>query len=93
MVKVLGDHVYGYEGLPEWTAANTSFCLEITVKEPAPPEPGKKRFQASEFFKLRYDQFLELFLSPHEPKLLRVTVEHPELQTIFRREIGSDFKH
>ena len=45
LVKVLGDHVYGYEGLPEWTAGNTSFCLEITVKDPTPPEPGKKKFK------------------------------------------------
>ena len=45
LVKVLGDHVYGYEGLPAWTADNTSFCLEITVKDPTPPEPGQRRFQ------------------------------------------------
>jgi putative transposase len=45
LVKVLGDHVYGYEGLPEWTEANTTFRLEITKKDPAPPEPGKKKFK------------------------------------------------
>ena len=45
LVKVLGDHVYGYEGLPEWTEANTKFRLEITVKDPTPPEPGKKKFK------------------------------------------------
>jgi putative transposase len=45
LVKVLGDHVYGYEGLPEWTAENMSFRLEITVKDPTPPEPGKRRFK------------------------------------------------
>lgn len=33
LVKVLGDHVYGYEGLPEWTKANTKFRLEITGKK------------------------------------------------------------
>lgn len=43
--KVLGDHVYGNEGLPEWTADNTTFRLEITVKDPTPQEPGKKKFQ------------------------------------------------
>ena len=31
--KVLGDHVYGYLGLPEWTQTNTSFRLEITGKK------------------------------------------------------------
>lgn len=30
--KVLGDHVYGYQGLPEWTQNNTNFRLEITGK-------------------------------------------------------------
>jgi putative transposase len=45
LVKVLGDHVYGYEGLPGWTEANTEFRLEITVKDPTPPEPGKKKFK------------------------------------------------
>lgn len=43
--KVLADHVYGYEGLPEWTAANTTFRLEITTKDPTPPNPGKKKFK------------------------------------------------
>ena len=38
--KVLGDHVYGYEGLPEWTASNTRFRLEITGKK-----AGEKGFQ------------------------------------------------
>jgi putative transposase len=38
--KVLGDHVYGYEGLPEWTAENTKFRLEITGKK-----AGEKGFQ------------------------------------------------
>jgi putative transposase len=45
LAKVLGDHVYGNEGLPEWTADNTTFRLEITVKDPTPQEPGKKRFK------------------------------------------------
>jgi putative transposase len=45
LVKVLGDHVYGNEGLPEWTAENTTFRLEITVKDPTPQEPGKKKFK------------------------------------------------
>ena len=40
LVKVLGDHVYGYEGLPEWTAANTKFRLEITGKK-----AGEKGFK------------------------------------------------
>jgi putative transposase len=31
--KVLGDHVYGYQGLPEWTETNTQFRLEITGKK------------------------------------------------------------
>lgn len=43
--KVLGDHVYGNEGLPEWTADNTTFRLEITVQDPTPQEPGKKKFK------------------------------------------------
>jgi putative transposase len=38
--KVLGDHVYGYEGLPEWAASNTTFRLEITGKK-----AGEKGFQ------------------------------------------------
>jgi hypothetical protein len=29
LVKVLGGHVYGYEGLPEWTAATMGFRLKI----------------------------------------------------------------
>ena len=45
LAKVLGDHVYGNEGLPEWTAENTTFRLEITVKDPTPPEAGKKKFR------------------------------------------------
>lgn len=45
LVKVLGDHVYGNEGLPEWTAANTKFRLEITVKDPTPQEAEKKKFK------------------------------------------------
>lgn len=45
LAKVLGDHVYGNEGLPEWTANNTTFRLEITVKDPTPQEPGKKKFK------------------------------------------------
>jgi putative transposase len=40
LVKVLGDHVYGYEGLPEWTKADTNFRLEITGKK-----AGEKGFQ------------------------------------------------
>jgi putative transposase len=38
--KVLGDHVYGNEGLPEWTEANTQFRLEITGKK-----AGEKGFK------------------------------------------------
>jgi putative transposase len=45
LVKVLGDHVYGYEGLPEWTVNNTSFRLEMTVKDTTPQEAGKKKFK------------------------------------------------
>jgi putative transposase len=45
LAKVLGDHVYGYEGLPAWTATNTAFRLEISVKDPTPKAPGKKKFQ------------------------------------------------
>lgn len=33
LVKVLGDHVYGNEGLPAWTKANTNFRLELTGKK------------------------------------------------------------
>jgi putative transposase len=33
LVQVLGDHVYGYEGLPKWTKANTNFRLELTGKK------------------------------------------------------------
>jgi putative transposase len=46
--KVLGDHVYGNEGLPEWTKNNTQFRLEITGKqaeEKAKREAGKKKFK------------------------------------------------
>ena len=45
LVKVLGDHVYGYEGLPEWTATNTGFRLEITAQEPQAKKLGKKPFK------------------------------------------------
>jgi putative transposase len=45
LAKVLGDHVYGNEGLPEWTAENTAFRLEITVKELTEKKPGKKEFK------------------------------------------------
>jgi len=45
LAKVLGDHVYGNEGLPEWTADNTTFRLEITVKDPTAQSPGKKKFK------------------------------------------------
>jgi putative transposase len=38
--KVLGDHVYGNEGLPEWTKENTRFRLEITGKK-----AGEKGFK------------------------------------------------
>jgi putative transposase len=40
LVKVLGDHIYGYEGLPEWAAANMKIRLEITGKK-----PGEKGFK------------------------------------------------
>jgi putative transposase len=45
LAKGLGDHVYGNEGLPEWTAEHTTFRLEITVKDPTPQEKGKKKFK------------------------------------------------
>lgn len=45
LVKVLGDHVYGYEGLPEWTAAQTTFRLEITTKETSVAKGEKKPFK------------------------------------------------
>jgi putative transposase len=38
--KVLGDHAYGNEELPEWTATNTGFRLEIRGKK-----AGEKGFQ------------------------------------------------
>ena len=45
LVKVLGDHVYGYEGLPEWTAAETAFRLQITRKEASVAKGEKKPFK------------------------------------------------
>ena len=42
--KVLGDHVYGNEGLPEWTKNNTQFRLEITGKL-ANKKAGEKKFK------------------------------------------------
>lgn len=45
LTKVLGDHVYGYEGLPEWTATQTAFCLEITKQEATVPKGAKKEFK------------------------------------------------
>lgn len=45
LVKVLGDHVYGYEGLPEWTAAQTTFRLEISTQEPPVAKGEKKPFK------------------------------------------------
>lgn len=45
LVKVLGDHVYGYEGLPEWAAANTAFRVECTGPDPAARGAGKKKFK------------------------------------------------
>jgi putative transposase len=38
--KVLGDHVYGNEGLPDWAKTNTKFRLEISGKK-----PGEKGFK------------------------------------------------
>jgi putative transposase len=43
--KVLGDHVYGYEGLPEWTKANTTFRLEISSQEITNRKKGETRFK------------------------------------------------
>jgi putative transposase len=45
LVKVLGDHVYGYEKLPEWTVLNTEFILEITGKKSTQQREGKKEFK------------------------------------------------
>lgn len=48
LAKVLGDHVYGNEELPEWTAANTGFRLEITsrdITEQESRKKGKKEFK------------------------------------------------
>lgn len=45
LAKVLGDQVYGYEGLPEWTTENTSFVLEITVKDATPAKAKKRKFK------------------------------------------------
>ncbi|HTU89529.1 MAG TPA: IS5 family transposase [Gemmataceae bacterium] len=45
LAKVLGDHVYGYEGLPEWTAAETSFVLKVTVKDAKPGKAKKRKFK------------------------------------------------
>jgi len=47
LTKVLGDHVYGNEELPEWTAANTKFRLEVTKKpiETQGKKKEKKKFK------------------------------------------------
>lgn len=45
LVKVLGDQVYGYEELPEWTAENTWFDLEITVKDATPAKAERRKFK------------------------------------------------
>jgi len=45
LTKVLGDHVYGNEGLPEWTATNTKFRLEVTKKEVKTDDKEKKKFK------------------------------------------------
>jgi putative transposase len=45
LVKVLGDHVYGYENLPEWTVLNTEFIMEITGKNSTQQGEGKKEFK------------------------------------------------
>lgn len=45
LVKVLGDPVYGYEKLPEWTVLNTEFILEITGKKSTQQREGKKEFK------------------------------------------------
>lgn len=54
LVKVLGDHVYGNEGLPEWTAANTGFRLEITRQDTTQQEPGKKGKKEFKVIKWRW---------------------------------------
>src|ERR1700734_883285 len=43
--KVLGDHVYGNEGLPDWTEANTNFRLEVTKNEKPAEGEEKKKFK------------------------------------------------
>lgn len=43
LTKVLGDHVYGNEGLPEWTAENTKFRLEVTKKPIIAPDAKKEK--------------------------------------------------
>jgi putative transposase len=43
--KVLGDHVYGNEGLPEWTNGNTKFRLEVTKKSKPVEGEQKKEFK------------------------------------------------
>jgi putative transposase len=45
LVKVLGDHVYGYEKLPKWTVLNTEFILEVTGKNSIQQREGKKEFK------------------------------------------------
>jgi putative transposase len=54
LLKVLGDHVYGNEGLPEWTEANTTFRLEVSGQDPAPPESGKKEKKRFKVIKWRW---------------------------------------
>jgi putative transposase len=45
LVKVLADHVYGYERLPAWTVLNTEFILEVAGKDLSQPREGKKEFK------------------------------------------------
>ena len=45
LAKVLGDHVYGNEGLPEWARANTNFRLEISSQPEKDNKEGKRKFK------------------------------------------------
>lgn len=59
LVKVLGDHVYGYEGLPSWTADHTTFRLEITKQDTPPPQGGKKKKKKKKFKVIKWRWVVE----------------------------------
>jgi putative transposase len=54
LVKVLADHVYGNEGLPEWTESNTTFRLELSGQNSPSQESGKKEKKRFKVIKWRW---------------------------------------